>query len=316
MQNKLYLLLFLTLFLNTPLFGQAAGGGGGGGEGGGAGNLREVKVLVKDTPENLKKIDSLIEQFDVPPLQVLTQVYIIQLKKTFERKLGVDWQGALTRVGSNNPESEFTSANGESAAADAKNIFRYGNLNTEHFEFLLRALENESQGRVISKPLVMTVSGKTSVVKLSTKEPYRTSTTNAETGNVTTTVNFMDVGITLDLTPTVFSDGNIHFRLTPTVSVKTGVFDNVPIIAETTATTEVMTPDNSSVIIGGLINQDLQKSKNNLPYFQRIPILRSIFAGRNKTEKDEEVVMVIHAKIIWPDRGRPAVPENLVRNLR
>jgi len=253
-------------------------------------------VIVRDFEAVMAQVDQVFCEVDVKPKQVSIEAMILSVKLSDEYKMGVDF--ALLRDKAN------------VRLISGKPINGIGNIDLTdgglHFAFLddntgvfINALEKIGDTNVIASPRLMCLNKQRAEIQIGEELGY-ISTTVTETTAVET-VNFLDVGTLLRLRPFITNDGQIRMELHPELS--TGVVEDIggqtiPNKQVTQVTTNVICPDGATIIIGGLIREDLQTTAEQVPWLGSLPYLGPAF--RRKTEKvdRDEIIVLITPRIV------------------
>jgi len=258
-------------------------------------------VLVRDYETVLAQIDQVFHEVDRRPLQVSIEAMILSVKLTDEFSLGVDWD--LFRR-NNNVRLVFGSPPASPDAIDTSSnsglVFGYLDSN---IAFFLDALESVGETHVISQPRLMCLNKQRAEIHIGEERGY-VSTTVTETA-ATQSVEFLEVGTQLRLRPFISSDGLIRLEVHPELSTGTvEVSDNftLPNKTVTQVTTNVMVRDGATLVIGGLLREDLQVDTEQVPLLGSLPVVGPLF--RNKTDKTErdEIIVLITPRIVWEPR--------------
>jgi type IV pilus assembly protein PilQ len=253
-------------------------------------------VIVRDYEAVMTQVDQIFCEVDVKPRQVSIEAMILSVKLSDEFKMGVDF--ALLR-----DKANVRLISGKPINGLANLDLTDGGL---HFAFLddntgvfINALEKIGDTNVIASPRLMCLNKQRAEIQIGEELGY-ISTTVTETTAVQT-VNFLDVGTLLRLRPFITNDGQIRMELHPELS--TGVVEDiggqtVPNKTVTQVTTNVICPDGATVIIGGLIREDLQTTAEQIPWLGSLPYLGPAF--RRKTEKVDraEIIVLITPRIV------------------
>ncbi len=263
---------------------------------GGNGFADSDVVIVRDFEAVMAQVDQIFCEVDVKPKQVSIEAMILSVKLSDEYRMGIDF--ALLRNDAN-----MRLISGKPINGLANIDLTDGGL---HFAFLddstgvfINALEKIGDTNVIASPRLMCLNKQRAEIQIGEELGY-ISTTVTETTAVET-VNFMDVGTLLRLRPYITDDGQIRMELHPELS--TGVVQDVggqtiPNKTVTQVTTNVICPDGATIIIGGLIREDLQSNIEQVPWLGSLPYLGPAF--RRKTEKvdRDEIIVLITPRIV------------------
>ena len=138
-----------------------------------------------------------------------------------------------------------------------------------------------------------------------TREAYVTTTIT--TGDVTTTtsesVNFIDVGVTLYVTPTINKDGFVKMHIKPEVSsisdwLETTEGNQIPIVDTSNVETDVLVKDGNTIILAGLIKKTSDKDVSKMPLLGSIPVLGRLFSNVSDTNEKKELAIFLTPHII------------------
>ncbi|NQU24598.1 MAG: secretin and TonB N-terminal domain-containing protein [Candidatus Nealsonbacteria bacterium] len=258
-------------------------------------------VVVRDYEAVLAEFDQMVDQLDVCPLQVAIEAMILSVKLSDENKFGVDF--ALLRenldlwIGFPNLDSETIT-------------FESGGLNVAFLDgnvaAFLEALETVGDTNVIATPRLTVLNKHRAEIQIGEKLGY-VSTTVTETAS-TQSVEFLDIGAQLRLRPFISSDGNIRMEVHPELSdgsvEEKGGF-TLPNKEVTMVTTNIMVHDGRTVIIGGLIREQLVNTTTQVPLFGNLPLVGPAFRHTKETTERREVLVLITPRIVYqPEVGR------------
>jgi len=262
---------------------------------------RSNRMLVIDTVTNLNKIEELVKQVDVKPRQVNIEAKILDVSLSDTETLGIQWTWVKPR-GEATTDDKLTS--GFTTAAGG--FFKYGTLNAEEIAAVLEMLMTREHANILSKPTITTLNNEEAKINVTSKIPYRTGTTTTTTQTTTTTAitwEEKEVGVTLSVTPYICETGDIIMKIEPTASLLQGYTSEdpetrYPLIMTRSATTQVMVKDGETLVIGGLITQELRDTKTGIPVLSDIPILGLPFQKKSKELKNTELFIFITPHIV------------------
>ncbi|NLI77065.1 MAG: type II secretion system protein GspD [Candidatus Riflebacteria bacterium] len=309
LQVPAMLLVLLLASGATMVSGQAAPQGG-------AATPLENTLIIRETPENLMKIEQILKTLDLPPKQVLIEAHLFDVSLDKSNSTGMDWTALMTQLGRTQPLWQFSNSGvprGEDGNPSGMGNFKLGTLDNEHFTMLLSGLRKDNRARSLSNPKVTTVNGQQAVISVGKKIPYYTTTTYPANGGnppyTVTKVEDVDVPIKLTVTPTVYDDGSIRLKVIPEITRTLGTLvpGVKPSTESRTTTTDVFIRDQETLILGGLITEDSSKSDDNVPMFAKIPVLKKFFGRSAKASSRSELVVFITPRIIEGERGGPSL---------
>ncbi len=302
-------------------------------------------IVVIDYPGNIDQISEYLKTVDNPPSQVLIEARVVEVKLQKEHSLGITWEAFAKGVNNGIPGLDLRRSLGITASkvfgsavntsisqaipykttyyppgqtvSGAENPFTV-TIFDENINVVLKALANELDTNILSAPSVTTVNNRQAEIKVIKRLPWAepSVSTDADTGDVTVTwaINFEEVGINLNVTPTIDSENkNIIMTLVPEVSEKiadynlnvtsggTSVPYTVPIIDKRTASTRVVIGDGQTLIIGGLIKDTSYKGETKIPFLGDLPYLGYLFKSKKDVKEKTELLIFVSPRIINQD---------------
>ncbi len=312
--------------------GSMAGGGGGGlggiGGGGGEGSdggivniIRELvtehgsvlpdprtnSLIVTDLPEQIKKIARTIAQLDTKPQQIYIEGEVLEVKVDTLRRIGVEWGTSAGQVATfewPSRTSFFPFSRGLLEAGVTK-AHSLSTLSFTDADTILKLIATDSDVRFLARPRLLTLSNEVAEIRI-VEEPVTgtVTTSQAETGTISTEPERTTVGTVLRVTPLVNDESYITMVIEPEVSrVTVSSFDSDfqdPI--RRAARTTVMVKDGSTVMIAGLIDSEHTKSSRRVPGLGDIPILGAPFKRSETDREDTEILLFITPHLIKESR--------------
>lgn len=265
---------------------------------------RTNKIAVTDYPRKLDEIAGLISAFDEKMPQVLIDSQIIEIKPSNKFELGVDWDYWIEknfRLAASMPTSGAVNKLSIGTAAGSANVSEKG-----EYKGIIDLLRTIGDTKILSSPRIIAVNNQEAKILVGTKEAYAQQTTvTGEGGTVTTaeTINFVDVGIKLYVTPTVNREGFITMKIRPEISSvgsqhTTAKGEKIPIVDTSEAETSVMIKDGITVIIGGLRKEERLKTIKKIPLVGDIPLFGYFFRNTSDEFKKTELVILLTPHII------------------
>jgi type IV pilus assembly protein PilQ len=252
-------------------------------------------VVVRDYAAVLAEIDQIFEEVDIKPRQVAIEAMILSVKLSDTYKLGVNFEALL---GNSNARlvSGFPPATLSSIALDGGLKFGFLDSNLALF---IEALEKVGDTNVIAAPRLTCLNKQRAEIQIGEELGY-VSTTVTET-SATQTVNFLDVGTLLRIRPYIDNNGLIRLEVHPelstgTVEVQQGM--SLPQKSVTQVTTNVLCPDGCTVVIGGLIREDLTTTTTQIPVLGNLPWVGPVFRQKTNTVDRNEIIVLITPRIV------------------
>lgn len=253
-------------------------------------------VIVRDYEAVLKQLDQIFIDVDCRPTQVSIEAMILSVKLSDKVKFGVDFEALRA---SNNARLISGSPLANLAAIDvAEGGLKFGYLDA-NLALFINALETIGDTNVIASPRLMCLNKQRAEIQIGEQLGY-VSTTVTES-SATQTVNFLDVGTLLRIRPYISNDGLIRMEVHPELS--TGIVTvqqglTIPNKTVTQVTTNVMCSDGCTVVIGGLIREDLKTTTNQIPFLGSLPYVGPAFRQKTENTDRTEIIVLITPKIV------------------
>jgi type II secretory pathway component GspD/PulD (secretin) len=255
---------------------------------------QETKSVVVITDEETgQAISQIVTNLDRPKPQVLIKVVFLEVTHTDDSDLGVE--GSYTHKISNTTTGILSTAFG--LASESNGGF-YSILGKD-FQVALHTMMTAGKTEVLSRPSVLARHNQMATIVVGQQVPLITGTTYDNYGKQINSIKYTDIGIILKVTPFITKDEMVEMIINPTISsltdqtveIATGV--NVPIIANRSADTVVITPDGMPVVIGGLLQNQVIDSTKKVPLLGDIPLLGWAFKRNTKSDVKTELIMIL-----------------------
>ncbi len=177
------------------------------------------------------------------------------------------------------------------------------------FDVILSALESTNRFKTISRPMIFTSNNKEAIIAsgqeiaIPSQTVSSLSTVGTSTG-ISSNVEYKDVVLQLEVVPLINSENEVTLDIVQRIdNVVQGAFlsingNQVPTIATRKLKSTVSAPNNSTIVLGGLITQDSTRTDNNIPYLSRIPVLGALFRSRIRNGDRSELIILMHPEVI------------------
>ncbi len=261
---------------------------------------RTNMVIITAAPKVIKRAKEIIQKLDKVTPQVMIEARVVEVNSDFTNELGVDWSssmGPFTSAGLDGTMSGDVAMNLPVASAGTIG-FAFNKITGTPFVLnaQLTAMETRGEGKIISSPKILTLDGKTAMIKHGYQYPY------FEISDGDVTVKFKDIVLSLEVTPMVTPDDRVLMQIHVTKDdvgdfVSGSGFD-VPSIIKNEAETELLVNDQDTIVIGGIVKTNKTTSTTGWPGLQNIPLLGWLFKKEGKSEISEELLIFITPKIV------------------
>ena len=252
-------------------------------------------VLVRDYESVLKHIDQIFKEVDRRPTQVAIEAMILSVSLSDESNLGVDFELLKNEA---NVRLLSGSAPASLGAIVADGGLKIGFLDGSTTTFV-EALETIGDTNVIATPRLLVLNKQRAEILIGSELGY-VSTTVTETA-VTQAVEFLEVGTQLRIRPFISSDGMIRMEVHPelsTGSVRVEAGFTLPDKEVTEVTTNIMARDGSTVVIGGLMREDINNTVTQIPFLGSLPVIGPLFRQTNEVTEKREIIVLITPRIV------------------
>lgn len=268
---------------------------------------RTNKIIVTDYPAKLDELAKVISAFDEKTTQVLIDAQIIELSPSDKLEMGLDWDYWINKyfeVKAMVPLSTPAIGNAIFATtAGAKTPSAPGD-----YKGVVDILRTIGDTKILSSPRIMTLNNQEAKILVGTKEAYITSTTSMGASGTTVTaqtVNFVDVGIKLYVTPTINDNGFVSMKIRPEISSSKNTTltsddkkTTIPIVTTSEAETSVLVKDGVTIVIGGLKKDKRDKTTKRVPILGDIPLLGYFFGSTSDDFTKTELVILLTPHIM------------------
>ncbi|MDP3789181.1 MAG: secretin N-terminal domain-containing protein, partial [Candidatus Omnitrophota bacterium] len=256
---------------------------------------RTNKIVITDLSSRLLDISNVIAAMDEKHKEVLIEAKIVEIELTDEFQYGVDWGHFFKNLSRTSVDLNFATLGDIAAGSATGGALTLGKLAHASLDGAIKALAKVGKTNVISSPRITVVNNEEAKVLIGTNQPYVTSTTTVPSAGSPVTaenVTYIDVGITLRVTPTINNDGFITMKIKPEISslgtpVETAhaagaTGNSIPVVSKSETDTTVMVKDGTTILIAGLIQDRDIETINKIPILGDIPIAGYGFKNQTK----------------------------------
>lgn len=246
-------------------------------------------IWVTGSPERIERVKRQIALIDVPVDSVILETQFVELTETGARNLGID----------------FANQNGEIAVGDLTtgSFLPFGINPTDilpsaRLQAAILAQIQKGEGRIVSRPRIAAQSGSTAKIITGDALPILTSIQLSGVNGVSQQVQYVNVGVTLQIAPRISSDGYITSKIYGVVSSVTGFSQGFPTISQREAETSASVRDGETFVIGGLTQENVLTTKSKVPLLGDVPLLGNLFRNERSTTSKTELYIVITPRIV------------------
>ena len=297
-----------------------------------ASSLGSSNIIVTDTESKIKAIDAFVDEIDRVTPQILVEVRIYDVKNTDELEFGFEWRagrnsgygtGRATGIGSNSTTGGPVSGTLTNSDPSITGLFESttqqvgstGVLDlgilTQHadLDLLFSAIQQQDAAKLLANPRILVLDNETASFKAIEEIPYQ----RLQQGGYQSfgTTEFKEVGVELEVTPHLATNGLIRLHIIPVFSVQvdsveittigTGgasITSPQPVVDKREANTIALVRDGQTVVIGGLRKQTVNQLVSKVPVLGDIPLLGWLFSFEGEETVNSELVVFITPRII------------------
>lgn len=274
-------------------------------------NERQM-IIVDDKPEFVARISKLLLELDSQPKQVLIEAKVLEITLDNSETYGVDWSRIFGSAGA---PSGYFGTNGLSAGSVAGGPLQAGfffSLANERLSLFLEAKASKNRVRTLSSPKLLAMENREAKAVIGNSTGYKVTTTINQV--TTESIQFLESGVILRVTPSVDQQGRVLLKVHPEVS-STTLNAGIPAKKSTEVTTELLCEDGQSVFIGGLIKSGTSQGKTGVPLLGDLPGIGRLFSTTNETVNSTETVVIITPRIVRDPRAASSFSEEEVRRV-
>ena len=246
-------------------------------------------IVVEDLPPFLDRMASLLEEIDREPKQIMIEAKILEITLTDNQSYGLDWSRLFS-------STDGSGALGVSGLATATSAGLFAQYTNSDVDLVLNALKERGRLRTISTPKLLAMEGLEAETVVGTEIGYKVTTTINQVS--TESIEFLESGIILKVTPSVDRSGRILLDIFPEVSSASVNDDNIPSKATTQVSTRMLVPNGRTVFLGGLIRHQVNNSREGVPGLGDLPVIGGLFSNRSKSITSTEIVVLITPRIV------------------
>ena len=285
-------------------------------------------VIIVASAQDYEVILPVIEQLDVMPLQVLIDATVVQVKLTDKLQYGIAWY--LNNGNSTTALGEGIKVASAVATGGLSTFYNAGSVKA-----LLHAEASLDNINIISSPSLMVLNNQKARINVGDQVPIATSsisapiaTTGSSAFQTNNNIQYKDTGVTLEVSPRVNANGLVIMKLKQIVSnvVKQSALEakasetpatqtQSPTINKKEITSSVAVHDGETIVLGGLISDDISDNKNGVPFFYQLPIIGALFGATEKTDIKTELVILITPRVVKSKQDSRVISNEFKRKL-
>jgi len=253
-------------------------------------------LIVRDSPEAIRLIEKIISLQDFPEPEVILELEVLEVSRDRMMNLGISPPGTIG----------LTLLPDGAVLADLARISK-NNIGTTIDGASIKAIATESDVDTLASPRIRVINREKAKILIGKKLPTYTVTTTPQVGGIsisTPVVTYVDVGLKLEVEPTIFLNGEVAIKVSLEVTNIVGnqqipnTSTTIYTVGNRNASTTLRLKDGENQILAGLINNDTDRTANKLPGLGDTPLLGRLFGSQANSEKKTEILLSITPRLV------------------
>ena len=256
-------------------------------------------LLIRSSARDYRQLLTTINQLDSVPLQVMINAVIAQITLSDATKFGVDW----SRIAADSAVDPISTNTSTSFVPDLGGLLFTKSFidGASQVDATLEAIAINNDVQLLARPSLTVTNNEEGEIQIGSQVPVEQGQSIGNGGIATTNIQYRDTGIVLSITPQINNDGIVNLiirqELSSVDSGAAGVRDN-PVFNNQEINTTVVVRDGENVVLGGLIQTDIENLNTGVPGLNRLPVLGGLFSYQQETMERRELFIVLRPEII------------------
>ena len=278
------------------------------------GDENSNKLVISTSPRYMETVVSIVKELDAAPPQVMIQVLLAEVTVDSQDQWGMDVQAGPFFGDS----YRFGFGTGSAGVVTSLGVPNFS-VSADNFGLLIRALEAQGKLEILSNPQVTVNNNQKAEIQVGDEISLVDGVERSSQGNSFANVRREDVGIILNVVPSISTDGFVRMEIKPKISQlssrTTQITSDIsaPVINKRTVDTVVTVKDGQSIVIGGLIQTTDEERRTKMPILGDIPLIGGAFRSKSMQSVKTELLVILTPRII---PGQSSDTADVVTELR
>jgi len=260
-------------------------------------------IWLRGAPDYIARMKAMIAMIDIPLDSVILETQMVELTESGAKALGIDFantSGQLATFSFSSGAEIPLGVPPQGCRDNSSGIGQTcaGHITSASFQAALYAQIQKGNGKIVSKPRIAAQSGSTAKIITGDALPILTSIALSGVNGVQQQVQYVNVGVTLQIAPRVSGDGYVSSHVYCVVSSVTGFQQGYPTISQRQAETAATVRDGDSFVIGGLTQESSINTKDKVPLLGDIPILGQAFRTDKSSRSKTELYIIVTPHVV------------------
>lgn len=285
------------------------------------------RLVISAEPSVMADLMPIIQELDIPRAQVLVEAVIVEVSMENNDALGIQWllgdtSGTSTPVFGSNFNNAGTSisdianniTNGTpslSTGTTAGILTRRGGLNLAG---ILQAINSNSNANLLSTPKIMTLDNQKSKILVGETRPFQTGGYSKDSDSAFITTERKDIGLTLEVTPHINAGDEVKMDVSQIVEAASSEQSSLgTITTKREITTTVIAGNNETIVLGGLMQDNITEVHQKVPVFGDLPVLGALFRSSSMKKTKRNLLVFIRPTILRDKKHVNAITQDHYR---
>lgn len=280
-------------------------------------DIASNSVVLVGSHNDMKLLKELIKKLDKDEIQIYLKAKIIELNNSLIHDVGLKYGLSSKKISGTNLYTLSSSLNGTKQFLNELNSISL-QIPTFNSSLALGATLNLLHQNyaldILSEPTILCINNKKSSIYVGESISLQNSSTVSSGGNTSFSYERKDVGLSLEVKPRVTDDKKVRLEIkTVLEGVKNSTTNNQPDTMKKEINTSTIVSNGESIILGGLIENRVEKTKDSIPVLSAIPFLGNLFTNKNKVKNQKSLVVIITPYIILPTQNLTLIRDELTK---
>lgn len=262
-------------------------------------------ILMRDTPEAIRVAERIVALQDLSDPEVMLEVEVLEIKRSKLQDLGLQWPGSLTL-------SPLPGSGTTTTLADLRNL-RSTTISATLASAIVNLNKQDQNANILTNPRIRVRNKEKAKIQIGDRIPVITTTTSGTASFVSESVTYLDVGLKLEVEPTVYLDDEVAIKLNLEVSSlvkevlsKSGTLSYQ--IGTRGASTVLRLKDGETQVLAGLISDEDRSTASKVPGLGDLPLLGRLFGSQKDDDQRSEILLSITPRVLR-SLQRPALAD-------